>query len=1112
MNAKAVVLLSVVLLCTGTGESRASGPPDYASPSLQRAESSLAETIPGVVAVKIHSTATVKSLARARPTTGLGSLDALLQRVGAHSVQKMFRHRPTQPGSGTPDISRILKVRIPESVNPAAVARALERDPNVEYAEPLYVRRALVVPDDPLYTQQHHLPQIHAPEAWDVQKGDTGIIIAIIDTGIDCDHVDLTANIWTNLEEANGLAGVDDDGNGFVDDVHGWDFGDDDADPTVATAGEGAGHGTHCAGIAGAATNNHTGVAGVSWYCGLMAVKGSPDADPEHIYYGFEGIIYAADNGADVISNSWGGFGYSRVEEEVITYAHSRGSVVVCAAGNENQDNAFYPSSYRNTVSVAAVRVDDVKAGYSDHGPWVDISAPGGDVGALIMSTIPDDRYQPWGGTSMATPVVAGVCALVKSHHPDWSNDQVIRQVLLSADDISALNPAYRNRLGHGRVNAYEALTKTTLQEPDARLALLSIGISDSLFGNNNLVLERGETIQLRCDIQNCSIGGTDAATLQLSCASASVEILDGTLIPSFFPADTTLQFEFGVRIADGAVAELARFTLTMETARGYSREEQFELTVGSMPLLLVDNDRPTPSLPDVELFYRDILDTHELLYGYWDVQQLGFPGPETLLEFPVAIMPAVWLGNFVDTTQESAVRAYLDGGNSLFICGQDIGEALWEVIGTVESREFMRNYLHAEYIAGNSQDHEVQGVAGDPITHGMAFHIWQPGYDPDWQSPDVIAPTTGASTVFSYRDGRAGGVKYRGEHKVVYLGFGLEAVDSDENTQIGDPSAVRTDLLMRTIEWLNLIGHDPRRDVMQNDTTFTIRARLSGSVADFQTPTLSWRTLGDSGFSSISMTDLGEQQYSAELAAPDSGEGIEYYLQTAHPYYTWTSPAAAPAALHRYPVPALILVDTETMDLGPIADDAEHRDSSFLVRNLGGSRDSLYVSIDYVNVSPESAFAASPAAFTLEPDSSQSVVLSVKPGLLLPQTYNAIVRVDSRTSSGTRSFLKLIKFTVVTTDDIHDKELLTEYALHQNYPNPFNPSTTIDVALPHTGYVTLRVYSVLGEEVANLLSGDHSAGTFSVMWDATGMPSGVYFYRLVAGQYVQTRKALLMK
>jgi len=1068
------------------------------------------QVVPGVVVVKIASKAVAQSLSTPSTVTGIASLDEKLLRIRAISVQKMFRHKPIPQDSNIPDISRILKVRIPEQVSPIMVARELERDPAVEYAEPVYVRRLADVPNDPMYLSQQHLRQIHAPEAWDIQKGDSTVIVSIVDTGVDFDHEDLAANVWTNEAEANGVPGVDDDGNGFVDDIHGWDFGDNDNDPTDPPA---VGHGTHCAGLAAAVTNNHIGVAGVSWNCIYMPVKVSPDDDLGFfVFYGFEGIVYAADNGADIISNSWGGFGYSRMEEEVVAYAHRKGAIVVCAAGNDNAEAFFYPASYGHVISIAAVHVDDRKTSYSNFGPWVDICAPGGDQNVWILSTVPDNKYERWGGTSMATPQVAGVCGLLRSLHTDWTNDQIVRQLLLSADNISALNPQYLNKLGHGRVNAYRALVDSIFQQPDARLALFSFTIDDSSYGNGDCVLERGETILLHCNIQNCSIGYTNSATLQLSCASAGVEILDGTVNPAFFPADTMLQCDFTMRVTDDASAELAGFVLTLETGQGYSREEHFELTVGSMPVLLVDNDRPFSGLPDVEPFFRDVLDQHKILYGYWDVQQLGFPGSETLLKFPIVIISAAWLGNVVNDEQENAVKTYLEGGNSLFISGQDIGEVIWEVVGTEPARAFMRDYLHAEYIAGDSEDPEVRGVAMDPITHGMAFHIWQPGYETDWQAPDVIAPTTGATTIFTYRDGRGGAVKYAGTHKVVYLGFGFEAVDSYQNTGIGDPSAIRTELMMKIINWLNVIEHDPRKDVTRSDTLLTVSARLSGSIQNFQTPTLFWRTDGDSVFSSVGMTDIGQRRYTAEIWAPGSGKSVEYYLETVHPYYTWTSPAEAPAAVHRYPVPAFIVVDTRTVDFGRIDDSTPFRDTTFTVRNIGFSEDSLYVTLDYVNVTPDSAISVSPTMLKLVAGDSAGVTFTVRPPLLAPGYYNARVLITSLFGSGQTEFLKLILFQKVPVGVAEADELPREFGLEQNYPNPFNPTTDIGFEIADFGLVRLSVYDLLGGEVAVLVNEKKGPGRYRVQFDARNLASGVYFYRLDAGSFTSVKKLVLLR
>ena len=431
-----------------------------------------------------------------------------------------------------------------------------------------------------------------------MQKGDSTVIIAIIDSGVDYYHEDLAGNLWTNVLEANGIAGVDDDGNGFVDDIHGWDFGDNDADPIhPAVRRDFYEHGTICTGYCCAVTNNSRGIAGISWNCKFMPVKNqsNDDSTPE---YGYEGIVYAADNGADIISNSWGGLGSSEWEQEVLEYAYRRGAIVVCAAGNANLELPYFPANYHHVISVAAVGINDAKTSYSNFGPLVDICAPGGEPGAgQLLTTIPDNRYLEAWGTSIATPIVAGVCGLVKAEHPDWNATQIIRQVLLTADNIDALNPQYAMKLGYGRVNAYRALTTVNLQDPDARLILHDFVLDDSSSGKGNNVPEKGETLQIYCFIRNTSIGSAPAATVRLSSRSSNIEILNNSFGPIVFPADTTMAFDFHITINENAADERVQLILELESGRGYAEEDTIEIAIGVSvkPLLFIDDDKLLP-------------------------------------------------------------------------------------------------------------------------------------------------------------------------------------------------------------------------------------------------------------------------------------------------------------------------------------------------------------------------------------------------------------------------------------------------------------------------------------------------------------------------------------
>jgi len=297
------------------------------------------------------------------------------------------------------------------------------------------------------------LQKTKALEAWGLfnnVRTDPGkdIVVAVIDTGVDFSHPDINANRWINPEEIAGN-GVDDDGNGYIDDINGWDFVNSDNNPY-----DGHGHGTHCSGSIAGVTNNSIGVAGVAPNTRIMAVKGLSDSGSGYISGLSNCIIYAADNGAHVLSNSWGGWGSSSTLTSAVNYAHSKGCVIIAAAGNSNADAAsFLPANIPNAIAVAATDYNDVKAYFSNYGTIVDISAPG----VSILSTT-GSGYASWSGTSMACPHVSGVAALILSHDPTITNTGLRQRLKDTADDISSANPSYQGLLGAGRLNAYAAI------------------------------------------------------------------------------------------------------------------------------------------------------------------------------------------------------------------------------------------------------------------------------------------------------------------------------------------------------------------------------------------------------------------------------------------------------------------------------------------------------------------------------------------------------------------------------------------------------------------------------------------------------------------------------
>lgn len=331
----------------------------------------------------------------------------------------------------------------------------LSRLPFVAYAEPNYIVHATVTPNDPMYGNLWGMTNINAPAAWDIATGDPGFVVAIIDSGIDYNHPDLAANMWKNPGETAGN-GVDDDGNGYIDDVYGWDFANNDSNPW-----DDNGHGSHTAGTVGAVGNNGVGVVGVNWNVDLMALKflnrrGSGTTDNA-----IEALNYAVAKGVKVSNNSWGGGSYSTALLDAINAAKNAGHIFAAAAGNSgiNTDSSpHYPSSYNadNIISVAAIAEGDVLASYSNYGlTTVDLGAPG----SAIVSTTPNNTYSSYSGTSMATPHVAGVAALLWGANPTWTWSAVKDRILNTARDIPAL--AGKTVTG-GTLDAAAALSGTT--------------------------------------------------------------------------------------------------------------------------------------------------------------------------------------------------------------------------------------------------------------------------------------------------------------------------------------------------------------------------------------------------------------------------------------------------------------------------------------------------------------------------------------------------------------------------------------------------------------------------------------------------------------------------
>lgn len=679
-----------------------------------------------------------------------------------------------------------------------------EKDPGIEYAEPNWKRYAYQGSEPPVndpYFQYmwglHNVGQeiipgsgiagihdadIDAPEAWEAFDGGEPVIVAVIDTGIQYYHPDLANNMWINPGEIAG-DGIDNDGNGFVDDVYGWDFYWNDN--TVYDVADEESHGTHTAGTIAAVGNNEEGVIGVAWKANvkIMALKflgpeGGYDSDA------IKAFNYAAKMGATLTSNSWGGGGYGKALREAI---EASGMLAMCAAGNSASDNdvvPHYPSSYvsENIIAVAASDQNDELAGFSCWGEQsVDIAAPG----HWILSTYPNtDDYSKSGyawadGTSMATPHVAGVAALLAAAHPEmpqyagaegWEAGAVtIKDMILNSSEV---RPAFVGKvLTGGRLNAYNALMgiwPPAIHEVHADRTYGAPGALTVTFSGS----------------ASSRLGTRDAAPI----------------------ADQWWDFGDGSAPVHAATAthtytEEGSYTATFHVVDSLGNEAA--ATVGIVAanpdtVLFVDDDEGM----DYDVFFTDAL------------AAVGKPyltlTPSAAVALPTDIPnPIIWnCGEAYSGTLTAADQAflsqYLDNGGRLFISGYDI---LYDLLYEGNGLDFVARYLHVE----PSQDcvdlldygaSEVLGKAGDPVSDGMDISLVYPGtYDPGYV--DGLIPFGGGIGMFEVPPAAEGdpaipvAVRYADSvYRVVFLGFPFEAVPSDA----ADPnnSAVLMDRILR--------------------------------------------------------------------------------------------------------------------------------------------------------------------------------------------------------------------------------------------------------------------------------------------------------------------------
>ncbi|MBN8701833.1 MAG: S8 family peptidase [Bacteroidetes bacterium] len=482
------------------------------------------EYLPNTVIFKVKSS--YRANCSNKSIDGIEKISTLFSAIQVTKLEKIFPNH-TAPaetynnlGQKLEDLSLIYTLYYSSTKNLEKTINQLYSIGIFEYVQPYYLPKSVsFTPNDANIGLQYHIQKMRADSAWGINtttaRGDTNVVIGIIDSGVELTHPDLKNNIKYNYSDPLNM--IDDDGDGYVDNYMGWDLGSNDNDPSY----QGSDHGVHVSGIAAASTNNTIGVAGIGFTCKFLPIKATNASG--FLTGAYQSIVYAADHNCKIINCSWGAPTYSPFGQTVVNYAtYNHNALIVAAAGNNGAFMNFYPAALDNVLSVAATNGSDIKWAGSNWSYQVDLCAPGDG----IYSTISGNSYSTMSGTSMASPNAAGAAAIVKSFFPSYTSGQIAAQLKATCDNIDALNnPSYKNKLGTGRINLYKALTNTNTKY----FSLTTHTETD----NNNDIFLTNDTIR---------ITGTFLNYLSpISSLTASLSVISGNNYVALLDSTTTL-------------------------------------------------------------------------------------------------------------------------------------------------------------------------------------------------------------------------------------------------------------------------------------------------------------------------------------------------------------------------------------------------------------------------------------------------------------------------------------------------------------------------------------------------------------------------------------------